>query len=135
MLTTKRWRIGTFILAAALLASPTLQAAEAGGRSAGWGRPAASLASFVSPALWRSLLTYWLPLDRSAASARHGSRGGRRGSGLLPTCDEGVSLDPSGRCVKSAPVCDAGVSLDPNGRCGTSSPAGDEGVSLDPDGR
>jgi hypothetical protein len=108
-------------------------------------RAAAGLALPDLVQAWRTVLAVWLPLDGAAAAVRHRSRG--RGFGPSPTCDNGILIDPDGRCVKTAPVlrptptCDNGLLIDPNGHCVTAvpvlQPAGacDNGVLIDPSGQ
>lgn len=117
-----------------LLAAPALQAA--GGLAhvsptAGTGVPTAWE---LAASLWQLLFPAWSHPGRSLAP-RAGLRPGEMRRDLLPACDAGVSLDPSGRCAKSIPQCEVGVSLDPNGRCSILPASTEEGVSLDPSGR
>lgn len=71
---------------------------------------AVSQAQGVWGQIWMALTSLW---SKAGASADP--------DGLLGGfCDNGMSIDPSGRCVSSATTagyCDAGGSLDPNGRC------------------
>jgi hypothetical protein len=116
---TQRQRIG--ILAVSILAiTPALWAGDPHGRPGLEGIPATGVSGLDSAAqVWRAVLGYWIPLDRAPEYARHLSRG--RGSGLLPTCDNGPLIDPDGRCVKSVPplgpskACDNGALIDPSG--------------------
>ena len=129
------WRRIGILAVAVLIMAPTVWASKSEGMLSAAGDPAGvSLARGPSNSVWRAFLAYWIPLDRLAGSARHGSRG-RTGFGRTPACENGGSLDPNGHCIKSGLACDAGGSLDPNGRCRKSAPACDEGGSLDPDGR
>jgi hypothetical protein len=46
-----------------------------------------------------------------------------------PTCDQGMGIDPNGRCLKALSF-DHGSSIDPNGARATT----DGGLSIDPNG-
>jgi hypothetical protein len=113
----RNWRcIGAAALAV-VLSAPALQAGKAHtGAVAPHPAQISTFWSLASP-VWRALFPFWSAPDHSASAARTAPRRHGRGHGLLPTCDEGVSLDPNGLCHTSVPTCDNGVSLDPDGRC------------------
>jgi hypothetical protein len=115
----RRWSPVASLVLAVFLVAPALGAAGSPARPHARDLPAASAsARGASLAAWQSAMQAaaralgWLVPDGQAA------RGARRGFRLIPSCDEGSGLDPSGRCPGAATLtCDSGSGLDPSGNC------------------
>jgi hypothetical protein len=99
------------------LLSPWASASELRSRAARRSGPAvAREAQVVFWQLWEGLASLW---SKAGASADpNGLLGGQpTTSSSAGFCENGGSLDPNGRCTRSAVEAENGCSADPFGRC------------------